>query len=318
METIQNQKKMNIREFQKKFGTRNTCLKLLLELRISPDRRCFNKDCDAPIDEFYAIMKNRNAFICRRCLKHYYPMSQSCFDHSKVAISVWFELIFDFILSRNGISAKEIQIKYGFSYKTIFKMMHTIRDMMQQAPDFKFEETVVEIDESYVNTGTKGLGRHYKFKRGRGSDRSTSFLTIVERGSRGRAKMFIIPNTNADSIIPLILENVERDTIIYTDSWGAYNQLRNLHYQHAIVNHSFEFVNIETSASTNTAENLHSNFKRMVRGTYRNISQKYSQNYANEHAFRHSFRTEEDFGFMNLLQVNMTPLQHYYKNCSAA
>jgi transposase len=309
---------MTIKEFQKEYGTRNACLEQLLKLRISKNGCCFNKDCNASIKDYYAIMKNRPAFICRRCLKHFHPMSGGPFNNTHVHIEDWFAIIYDFILSRNGVSAKELQKKYGFSSRTAFNMLHTIREMMQKALDFSFEGTVVEVDESYVNTGNKGLGRHYKFKRGRGSDKSTSFLTIVERGGEGRAKMFIIPNTDADSIIPKILQNVSRDTIIYTDSWGAYNQLQNLHYQHSMVNHSFEFVNVENSASTNTAENIHSNFKRMVIGTYRSISHKYSQNYANEHAFRHSFRTEKDFGFLKLLQSNMTPMELIYNKARLA
>lgn len=309
---------MTLKEFQKKFGTRNKCLKALLELRINPERCCFNEKCRASIDDNYVIMKKRHAFLCRKCLKHVYPQSNSVFDHSHVAIETWFEIIYRFLIDRRGISANQIHNEFGYSYPTAFRMLHIIRDMMQKALDFTFDGTICEIDESYVKTGTKGLTRHHAFTRGRGSDRSSSFLTIIERGSGGRAKMIIIPSTGADSIIPKITDNVGEDTIIYTDSWSAYSTLKELGYEHAVVNHSLEFVNYESQASTNSAENIHSNFKRMVVGTYRSISHAYSQNYANEQCFRHCYRNDYDYGFEALLKLNLQPLSDTYKQIRRA
>ena len=301
---------MTIQTFKKKYGSETACLKALLNFRMNPDGLCFNSVCKAPIEKYYHPLRGRKAFICGRCLRHYYPMAGSIFDHSHVPVADWFHIIFKILYSRNGISAKEIHREFGFSYKSVFRMLHQVRGLMLDCLDFELANTVVEVDESYVTTGSKGLGRHYPFTRGRGSLRSTSILGIIER--KGVAKFYVIPDTSADSIIPEITKSIPDTTVIYTDSWGAYNQLKNLGYRHAIVNHSkYEFVDYNTSASTNSAESAFSNFKRIVTGTWRNVSEGKLQNYLNEQAFRHSYRFEHDYGFENLMHC-FPPLSNVY------
>lgn len=307
---------MTVQTFKKTYGSEGACLEALLRFRMDKDGLCFNPLCKSPIDKYYHRLKGRKAFICSRCLKHIYPMAGSIFTNTHISVSDWFHIIFKLLYSRNGVSAKEIHREYGFSYRSVFRMLHEVRGLMLDCLDFELANTVVEIDESYVFTGTKGYGRHYHFTRGRGSLRSTSILGIVER--RGFAKFIVIPDTSADSIIPIITSNIPDTTLIYTDSWGAYNQLINLGYKHAIVNHSkFEFVDYKTSASTNAAENTFSNLKRIVAGTWRNVSEGKLQNYLNEQAFRHSFRFEPDYGFETLIRC-LPPLCDVYGERKAA
>jgi transposase len=308
--TMQKLTHLTIQNFKKKYGSESACLKALLQFRMNADGLCFNSSCKSSIEKYYHPLKGRKAFICSRCLKHFYPMAGSIFDHSHISAADWFHIIFKLLYSRNGVSAKELHREFGFSYRSIFRMLHNIRGLMWECLNFELENTVVEIDESYVFTGNKGFGRHYPFTRGRGSLKSTSILGIIER--RGFAKFIVIPDTTADTIIPEIVKNVPPTTIIYTDSWGAYNQLHALGYQHAIVNHSkFEFVDYETSASTNSAENAFMNLKRIVRGTWRNVSENLLQNYLNEQAFRHSFRFEHDYGF-EIFMKSFPPLSEVY------
>lgn len=302
-----NPKYLTIKEFNKRYGTRNACLKTLLELRMPEDRLCFNEKCKAPIDEYYHLMKGKTAFLCRRCLGHFHPMVDSIFDHSHVPIQDWFEIIFKMLLSRNGISAFEIHRTYGFSYRTVYRMLESIRELMADCLDFKLNDTVCEVDESYIKTGNKGLGRHFSFGKGRGSEQHTSILAITER--KGVAKLFVVPSTGADDLLPLITEHIPTSTIVYTDNWKAYHRLSDLGYEHAMVNHSIEFVN--ESASTNSAENIFSNLKKVIRGTHRNVSDGKLQLYLNENAFRHSFRDEEDYGFKRLLNT-LSPLTPHY------
>ena len=303
-------KYMTTQSFKKKYGTDSACLKALLHFRMDEDGLCFNSSCKAPIDKYYHLLRGRKAFICSRCLKHIYPMAGSIFENTHIPISDWFFIIFRILYSRNGVSAKELHREYGYSYKSIFRMLHEIRGLMMDCLQFELENTVVEVDESYVFTGTKGYGKHFPFTRGRGSLRSTSILGIIER--RGFAKFLVIPDTSADSIIPEILHNIPTSTIIYTDSWRAYNQLKELGYIHATVNHSkFEFVNYNTSASTNAAESAFSNFKKIVSGTWRKVSEGKLQNYLNEQAFRHSYRFEHDYGFEILMRC-FPPLSEVY------
>lgn len=308
-----NTKHMSLQSFKKQYGNEKACLHALLKYRISEDGQCFNPNCTANINKFYRPLNNRKSFLCASCLTHIYPMSQSIFDHTHVPITHWFEIMYKFCMSRNGISAKELHYQYGISYKTIFRMLHSIRELMSECLDFDFSNSHIEIDESFVSTGNKGLTRHYKFKRGRGCEKNATILCISERG--GKAKLFIIEAADSATIIPIILENVPTSSLIFTDSWPAYNQLKSVGYTHEMVNHSVEFVN--GSASTNTCENIFSNFKRMFNGTYRNMSDGKLANYLSEFSFRHSHREEIDFGFEKLLQALPSLSLAYNKNKAA-
>lgn len=307
---------ITLQSFRKKYGSESACLKALLYFRMNHDGQCFNPSCKSSIEKYYHPLRGRKAFICSRCLKHVYPMAGSILDHTHIPITDWFLIIFKILYSRNGISAKEIHRELGYAYTSVFRMLHAIRSLMLDCLDFELANTVVEIDESYVLTGTKGYGKHFPFTRGRGSLRSTSILGIIER--RGYAKFLVIPDTTAATIIPEIVRSIPDTTIIHTDSWGAYNQLKSLGYKHTTVNHSkFEFVDYATSGSTNSAESAFSNLKRVVRGTWRNVSEGKLQNYLNEQAFRHSYRFEPDYGF-DILMRCFPPLSEVYHSKNAA
>jgi|SRR6218665_1628482 len=303
---------MTVQAFKKKYGTDAACLKALLHFRMNEEGLCFNERCRSSIEKYYHPLKGRRAFICSRCLKHIYPAagSASIFDHSHISIADSFLIIFKMLYSRNGVSANEIHREFGFSYKTAFRLLHQVRGLMLDCLDFELSNTHVEIDESFVLTGNKGYNRHYPFSKGRGSLHSTSILVIIER--RGIAKFIVIPDTTAASIIPEVVKNVSPTTVIYTDSWGAYNQLKSLGYTHAIVNHSkYEWTDPSTGASTNSAEGAFSNFKRCVVGSWRNVTEGKLQNYLNEQAFRHSYRFEYDYGFEILMRC-IPPLSEVY------
>ena len=298
--------------FKKKYGSETACLKALLNFRMNKDGLCFNQLCKAPIDRYYHLIKGRRCFICSRCLKHYYPQTASIFDHTHISIKDWFEIIFRILICRNGIAANEIQREFGISYKSVFRMLHKVRELMAECLEREINNMqieYVECDESYVPTRKKGLGKHFPFKKGRGSLRNTTIFLIIER--KGFAKLLTIPDATADTILPIILQTVPKTASIFTDSWPAYNKLESLGYKHATVNHSeYEFVNAKTSASTNSAEGLFSNFKRLL-GTYRSFSEGKLQNYLNEQSFRHTFRFDDTYGFESLMNC-LGPLSHVY------
>jgi len=305
-------------EFQKKkYGTALKCRTALLNFRMGTERVCFNPRCKASIDKYYSPLPARKAFICRRCLGHFYPMAGSIFGNTHIDEVHLFEIAYLMLSSRNGIAAKEVERMYGYGYPAIHRLMHLIRSLMGQCLEWSFDnDAVLEIDESFVKTGNKGLGRHHHFKPGRGSEKHSTILVIAERV--GKAKLYVIPSADAETIIPLLEEQIDKSSLLITDDWSAYNGLKARGYSHIQVNHNekdpkFRYKN--GMASTNTAENIFSNLKRSIKGTYRSTSRQYLQYYLNEYAFRHSFRNEPDYGFSILMQ-NLGSLSEYYAETS--
>lgn len=301
-------------DFKKKYGSQKACLTALLNYRISEDKRCFNPNCYAPISGYkHLSVSKRKALLCPKCLHHTYPMVDSIFQHTHVAIEDWFEIIFKMLSSRNGISAHEIHERYGYSYRTAFNMIHAIREQMSKCVNFHFENEDIEIDESFVRTGNKGMGKNTYLGGGRGNRKHTSILCIVARG--GAAKLLIIPNAEGSTLIPIIQEYVDTSCRIYTDEWGGYNGLKQVGYMHKTVNHSKEFTN--GAASTNNCENIFSNLKRIIFNTHRSVNHRKLQKYLDEYSFRYSYRHHPDYGF-DAFMKSFTSLSENYSLKNAA
>ena len=102
---------------------------------------------------------------------------------------------------------------------------------------------IVEIDESKV-------GKR-KYHRGHVVEGQWVFGGI-ERDSR-KSFMFAVEDRSQDTLLPLILEHIEPDTLIVSDCWKAYSNLAQHGYHHETVNHSIEFKNAN-GFHTNTIE----------------------------------------------------------------
>ena len=75
-------------------------------------------------------------------------------------------------------------------------------------------------------------------------------------------------------------------------------------YNHQIVNHrKKQYVN--ERVSTNGLENVWSNFKRMIDGTYHRVSKKHLQTYVDEFAFRFNTRNYEEQERFDLMLGSM-------------
>ena len=74
----------------------------------------------------------------------------------------------------------------------------------------------IEADESYFGGVRKG-------KRGRGAAGKIAVFGLLKRN--GRVYTAIIPDARTETLLPIIKEQVEPDSIVYTDTFSAYNAL---------------------------------------------------------------------------------------------
>jgi hypothetical protein len=98
---------------------------------------------------------------------------------------------------------------------------------------------VVEIDETYIGRleGQPAKG---------GSATKNIVLTLVERG--GSARSFHIDATSIAQVLPIIRENVRRESIVMTDETPVYNALGCEYFSHDTVNHARkEYVRGDTT-----------------------------------------------------------------------
>ena len=69
-------------------------------------------------------------------------------------------------------------------------------------------------------------------------------------------RLWIVPQRNASTLLPIIQQHVAPGTIIHSDEWRAYTQVQSLPNvaAHHTVNHSVEFVNPVTGVHTENVE----------------------------------------------------------------
>lgn len=172
-------------------------------------------------------------------------------------------------------------------------MLHRVRWAIKQGSFEKPLEGVIEIDETFV--GGKNKNRHANKKvkqcQGRAYKDKTPVLGIKERN--GEVRAFVVSDTKAETIQPIVESQVEYGSTVYTDEWWAYKNLHQF-YNHSIVNHAArEYINGEVY--TNNLEGFWGQFKRSIIGIYHNVSKKHLQRYVDEAVYRHNVKHISDF-----------------------
>ena len=115
-------------------------------------------------------------------------------------------------------------------------------------------EGEVEADESY-------FGGHRKGKRGRGALGKVPVFGLLKR--HGKVFTIVIPNAKADTLLPIIRQQVKPDSIVYTDTFRSYNALDVSEFKHYRINHSKLFA--KNGNHINGIENFWNQAKRHLR-----------------------------------------------------
>ena len=138
----------------------------------------------------------------------------------------------------------------------------------------------VEVDESY-------FGGHRKGNRGRGAAGKVPVFGILKRGGKVYTK--VIPDASSATLIPIIERKVLPDSIVYSDSWTAYNALDVSDFHHQRINHSIEYVDGGNRRNhINGIENFWNQAKRHLR-KYNGIPKDHFPLFLKECEFRFNF-----------------------------
>ena len=143
----------------------------------------------------------------------------------------------------------------GINFKTAVYYYHRLRDIICVATgeDTPFTGEV-ELDESYFGGTRKG-------KRGRGAAGKVPVFGILKRG--GKVYTQVIPDAKSNTLMPIIQEKIQPDSIVYTDCWRGYNVLDVSGFKHYRINHSKLFAREKNHI--NGIENFWNQAKRHMR-----------------------------------------------------
>lgn len=221
---------------------------------------------------------------CNDCREQYTVTVGTVFERSKVPLHKW--LLANHLLcsSKKGMSAHQIGRMLGVSYKTAWFMMHRIREAMRNdnpAP-MGGEGVTVEVDETFIGR-RKGApvkrAFHHKMK----------VLALVDR-STGQSRAMVVDDVSPSTIIPIVRENVRRESRIMTDEGNTYRKQLEDFGGHDFVAHGRGEYG-RGDIHTNTIEGYFSIFKRGMKGIYQHCAEKHLHRYLAEFDFRYCNRS---------------------------
>ena len=272
-----------------------------------------NKKCprcqSCNVNEFKDYTKNR----CYDCKFEFSIRKGTIFDDSKVTLKRWFMVIYLANSNKKGVNSLAVSRQVGVTQKTAWFMLHRIKNAVAGKMFNNQFTGTVEIDECYL--GGKEGNKHTinKFK-----SEKTAVIGMVERETK-QVKAVSVENADKESLLPKIGCNVKEKATIITDTYSAYNDLRN-NYKHKSVKHSAnEYVRNEIDIDgrvafkihTNTIEGFWSQVKRTILGTHHWISKKHINKYLGEMSFRYNTKEMEDNArFLDFLQMSFKKLTY--------
>lgn len=224
----------------------------------------------------------------KKCTKKFSATTGTIFQSSKIPLRTWYAAIYLLTTSKKGISSVQLATQLNVTQKTAWFLNHRIRQMfLETAPEML--NGIVEVDETFV--GGKNHNRHLNKKTNyeKGEVDKTPVLGILQRN--GKIKTFVVPNTTAEILQPIMLDNVETGATLISDNLKSYWGLKDT-YNHIRVKHVINDYRTDSHFHTNNIENFWSTFKRGIIGIYHYVSPKHLHRYTNEFGYRYNNRTE--------------------------
>lgn len=279
--------KFTVKDFQQAFPNDDVCLDYI-RYKKYPERI----DCpNCNINSLFHRVTGRKSYACDHCGFQISPTANTVFHKSPTPLTIWFYVIYLMAQTRGGISAKQIQRETGVTYKTAWRMCKEVRDILTE--DFDPFTGEVEADESYFGGVHKGTRA-----RGRGAEGKTAVFGMVKRG--GKLEACVVPNVKRNTILPIVADNIEKGTQVFTDEFNVYQALPAMGYKHATVPHA-EQIYVMGDVHTNTIAGFWSQAKNGIRGVYHAVSATYFQHYLDEYAFRYNHRDDVTPMFLTFL-----------------
>ncbi len=222
-------------------------------------------------------------YKCYQCRKQFTVKVGTVFEDSHVPMNLWLQAMYLLCSSKKGISSNQLSRTLGVTLKTAWFMSHRIREAMRVVgvEPIGGAGKAVEVDETYIGRqeghGIDKTGYHNK----------NMVVTLVERG--GPARSFHTDGHSIADIVPIVRENIRRESRLMTDKALHYKQVGGEFAEHGTVAHERGEYG-RGDIHSNTVENYYSVFKRGMKGVYQHCKEKHLHRYLAEFDFRYSNR----------------------------
>jgi transposase-like protein len=297
------------RGFTDYFTNEQFCIEYFMKLRWPNGVECV--ECQSK--NICTFENDRTRFKCRDCKKIFSYLVGTIFQNTKKPLSVWFRAIFKFSLD-NTVTSYELAKYCNVVQPTAWLMLNKIRFAISSHDHgFLFGQTMsdqlgvsengelitladntkakIQIDEAAASGENRF--RHLEDKIegcGGRSPYGTKIMGMYDKKTK-RVKLVVIPNTTKKTLLAAIDKYILPGTVIITDDFSSYDQLRKIKdeqgkekYEHYVVNHS----NKQFTIGNHHTQNIESIWRKVKAALSKHIfvSPKYVQLYLNEQEYK--------------------------------
>jgi len=306
-------------EFYRDFPDDEACLVWLWNTRYAIDGgdTAFCERCEqVRVFKRYTAKQQRQDWTCTGCGLHVHPTAGTIFHKSSTSLHLWFYAMYLMTSTRSGISAKQLERELGVTYKTAYRIFKLIRTELMVQDDDEPLSGEVEMDEMYVGGKPRQSDRatwtdlppaqRQKAAKDFSVQKRVSVFGMVERD--GKVRAMVVPNSQAETLMPYVAENVKRGSTVYTDDGTMYKRVHEMGFDHFTVGHRAH-VYVSGDVHTQTIEGFWSLVKRGIWGVHHSVSRQHLQMYLNEYVWRFNRRNDGRMMFASLILRSTVPVR---------
>lgn len=265
---------MTIMDFQKRYNTEEACRDALFKMRYPNGFHCPKCGCSK-----FCFINTRGKYQCKECRHQSSVTSGTVMDRTHLKLTIWLWAMYLFANDKRGCSAMQLSKQLGIRYSSAWFLLQRLRKAMQNRDEKYMLEGVVELDDSYFGSPTKGG------KRGRGTDKMKVIVALqTNEGKPKYLKMKKLENLRGTTIGKYANANIKEGSRIESDAASSYKKPlaeKYMHHYEVFDPNGQHLVWLHTMIS---------NAKSFIQGTYHGIASKHADLYLTEFCFRFNRR----------------------------
>ena len=168
---------------------REDCLEYLRDVKWKETVRC-PYCCSSDIWSDGVTPKGAGKYQCQRCHRYFNDLTGTLFEHHHFPV----EEMFYILKEMEAKSTNQISKELNRDYDSVLHFVHEVQQIASQRAQGFTLEGIVELDETYVHSGKKGVKQQKPRvrglrKRGRGTwkDDKPPVMTMVKKGNNQRS-----------------------------------------------------------------------------------------------------------------------------------
>jgi transposase-like protein len=285
----------SLREFQRQFADEAACREYLEACRWPDGFRC--PRCGQTRAFPLAAWPRRE---CAGCHYQVSLTAGTVLHRTKTPLTFWFWAAYLMTTDKRGVSALLLQRQLAMRrYETAWLLLHKLRRaMVNSAREALHGE--VELDDTWVGGPQPGLRGSRQLK---GWTAALVAVAVERRGTRtGRARMAVIPDFKATTLLGFITQHIAPGSTICTDGLKQFTGLAEAGYRHIPrAQPRRAALRKGIPSAVPLADRAIGNLQQWLIGTHHGVGRHQLQVYLDEFVFRHNRRQTPMAAFQTLL-----------------